>query len=585
MLIASEKDYTELLKRLHSKATSVIAYDLETTGLEPFRQDQLIGVAIMVPDLTGKTPGDSYYVPFRHQTGDNLPIENLYRLAPYLANPEKVLMGFNVKFDVHFTEADRMPVHNQLIDVMLGAHLANENEMSFALKRLGAKYVDKGAAKAEADLMQALKDRKLKKGDMSHLPPEIVAPYAEQDVQLTWALAKVYSKNLTDQGINHLWPDINKYLEAVITMERCGVMVDIDGCRRNLATAEKNQKRLWEEMSALAGWDFNPKSVPQLQKVLGQHGTDKAALRKSKHPIVPLLLEHRAWAKATDTFYRGLLDRMDSNNRVHPNLSLIGTISSRLSCSNPNLQALPKRSGKIYKVRDLIVAPPGYVLMSWDWNQAELRLLAHYTQDPFLVEAFRENKDIHGETAAALGISRDAAKRINFGSVYGVGADTLAEELGVQREVAANYLDKYHQTVPGVRKMYRKAARVADKDRKIPMWTGRLRHYRQEDATHKAMSNLIQGGVAEMMRVAITKLHDVMRGTKARQILQVHDEVLFEIPRGQEVEWSIEIKRIMEDFGFHVPMVADGKIGLSWGSRHMQPIGCDLAGVPTIPEL
>ena len=584
MLISNHKEYTKLLKKLYGNVP-VIAYDLETTGLEPFKQDRLIGVAILIPDLTGEKAGDSYYVPFRHQTGANLPIEDLYRLAPYLADPTKVIIGHNIKFDVHFTEADHISVHNHLIDTMLGAHLANENEFSFALKRLGAKYVDESASKAEKDLAQTLKDRKLKKGDMDKLPPEVVAPYAEQDVHLTWALSKLYSKSLTGQGINELWPEVNQYLEAVVAMERRGALVDTAGCTRNLAVAEKHQEELREKMNGLAGREFNPNSVPQLRKILGQHETDKHALAECNHPVVPLLLEHRAWAKAADTFYQGFLDRLDSNQRLHPSLSLMGTISSRLSCKDPNLQALPKKSGKIYKVRDLIMAPPGYVLMSWDLSQIELRVLAHYTKDAFLVDAFREGKDIHGETAAGLGISRTKAKRTNFSIVYGIGAQSLASELSVPVPESRRILDRYYGLMPGVRKLYRQAQRIADRDRKIPMWTGRLRHYRQEDATHKAMSNLIQGGVAEIMRVIITRLHDLMKGSGAYQILQVHDEVLFEIPEDEAIDWAMEIKRTMEDFKFDVPIVTEGAIGYSWGSSRMKPVTYDLGDIPIIPNL
>lgn len=584
MLIKTEKQWQTLLKRMRS-GPAVTVYDLETTGLEPFKQDRLIGVAVLIPDMTGKTVGKSYYAPFRHLKGKNLPIESLYHLAPLLADPNRFLIGFNIKFDVHFTEAERMAVHNQLIDVMLAAHLANENEMSFQLERLAAKYIGPSAAQANRELLQKLKDRKLKKGDIKHLSPEEVAPYAEQDVCSAWQLSRFYSQNLEAQGIHHLLSGVDKYLEAITAMERRGVLVDPKGCTQNLVRARKNQAELYKKTVAIIGKDFNPNSVPQLRKILGQKATDKKALKKSKHPVAPLLVQSRAWVKAAGTFYQGFLDSMDSNCRIHPSLVLHGTISGRLACWGPNLQALPKKSGNIYRVRDLIIAPPGYVLMSWDWEQAELRLMAHYTKDPFLVNAFKENKDIHQETADKLGVSRDKAKRTNFSVIYGIGADTLAEELDMPRRKAAEYLNRYHRLIPGVRRLYNIAQRIATRDRKIPMWTGRLRHYRKEDFTYRALSNLIQGGVAEMMRVAITRLHDLLRGTAAYQILQIHDEVLFEIPIGQEAKWAVGIKLIMEDFEFDVPIVAEGKMGRSWNTDKMRPIGFDRQGAPVIPKL
>lgn len=583
MLIKTEKQWHTLIKRIRN-GPAITVLDLETTGLEPFKQDRLIGIAILIPDTTEKTVGKSYYAPFRHKTGKNLPIKDLYHLAPLLADPTRLLVGFNIKFDVHFTEAEQIAVHNPLVDVMLAAHLANENEMSFALERLATKYIDPSAGQANKDLSQKLKDRKLKKGDIQYLPPEEVAPYAEQDVRSTWQLSGFYHQNLKAQGILHLLPGVNKYLRAITAMERRGVLIDSKSCAQNLTRARRNQAALHKKMVAMIGHDFNPNSVPQLRKILGQRVTDKKALKKSKHPIAPLLIQSRAWVKAASTFYQGFLDSIDSNSRIHPQLVLHGTISGRLACWGPNLQALPKKSSNIYRVRDLIIAPPGYVLMSWDWEQAELRLMAHYTKDPFLVNAFKEGKDIHQETADKLNVPRDKAKRTNFSVIYGIGADTLAIELDMPRAQAAEYLNRYHRLIPGVRRLYNTAQHIAGRDRKIPMWTGRLRHYRKEDEVYRALSNLIQGGVAEMMRIAITRLHNLIKSTTAYQVLQIHDEILFEIPVGQEAEWAVEIKRIMESFDFDVPIVAEGRIGYSWSTNRMKSINFD-GDRPLIPKL
>jgi DNA polymerase-1 len=582
MLVSTAEEYRVLLDKLRGGPKFTV-YDLETTGLDPFGGDRLIGVALLIPDESGG-PGESFYVPFRHRGDGNLPVSELCCLAPFLSDPDRVLVGFNLKFDVHFTEADRITVHNQLVDVMLAAHLANENEMTFSLKGLGDKYLGPGASGPEKELMQRLKVRGLGKDGMQYLTPAEVAPYAEQDVILTWRLALLYREELDRQGIFPLWTAANEYLAAIVAMERHGVLVDRDGCSRNMHEAREHLADIYRQMKGMVGHDFNPDSVPQLRKILGQKDTDRKALSKCKHPLAPLLVRSRSWGKAAGTFYGGFLDLMDGTNRVHPNLNQIGTISGRLSCSSPNLQALPKNSD-VHRIRDLVVAPPGCVLMSWDWSQAELRLLAHYTKDEFLLGAFRENKDIHGETAARLGIQRDAAKRINFGVVYGVGADSLSEELGITKAEAKKYLDAYNRLIPGVRKLYDTVRKLGDRDRRIPMWTGRFRHYREEDETHKAMSNLIQGGVAEMMRITITRLDALMRGTAAHMVLQIHDELLFEVPRGQESGWASVIKWAMEDFEFDVPIVADGKVGYSWGRNKMESITFDRNGEPTVPDL
>lgn len=567
MLIKNSDEFQLLLDKLYAGPLTTV-FDLETTGLNSFKQDRLIGVALLIPG-ENKNPDESFYIPFRHLDGDNLPITDLRKLAPFFADPNRTLIGYNIKFDVHFTEAEDMFVHNQLIDVMLAAHLANENEMSFALKHLGNKYISDDSSQSETELLQKLKNKKLKKDGMCFLPPEDVAPYAEQDVKLTWQMFKFYEKELDKQKLLPLWNEANRYLKSIVVMERNGVLVDIKGCKSSLKHATSRKAEIYEKMKEIVGHDFNPDSVPQLRKILGQKHTDKKALMTSNHPVAKLLVESRSWGKAANTFYGAFLELVDKNCRIHPSLNPIGTVSSRLSCRNPNLQALPKKTNT-HHIRDLIIAPPGYVLMSWDWSQAELRILAHYTKDPFLIDAFKYEKDIHQETASVLNIPRDMAKRINFGVVYGVGPVALAKELEISRGKAKEYLDRYNQHIPGVRKLYNVAERLATRDRKIQLWTGRIRHYQQEDETYKAMSNLIQGAVAEMMRIAITRLDELLTGTLAKAILQVHDEILFEIPESQINGWSEVIKWAMETFNFDVPIVAEGKFGKTWGD--MQPV-------------
>ena len=568
MLVQDIDSYRDFIKEL-SEGPPVLVYDLETTGLDPFKNDRMIGVAALIPGLVNGKQDQSFYIPFRHATGKNLPIEELYHLAPFLTNPDRGLIGHNIKFDVHFTQAEGITVYNQCIDTMVAAHLNNENESTLTLKGLGTKYIDPSAADADKELQQKLKDRKLKKGQMWRLSPEEVSQYAEQDVKLTWALAKFYQTKLAEQGIEYLWSEVNTYLKAVLTMENRGVLINPGACLVSLNQAHEHRDNLYAQMVKIVGKDFNPNSVPQLRKILNQKETDRNALAKSTHPIAKKLVEYRSWVKASGTFYQGFLDLMDENCRVHPNLNLTGTISSRLSCSKPNLQALPKKND-IYKVRDLVVAPPGYKLMAWDWSQIELRLLAHYTKDPFLIDTYINRKDMHGETAKGLGIDRDKAKRTNFSIVYGIGKSGLASELGISENEAGDLLNKYYSMIPGVKKLYNTARKIAETNRQIPMWTGRIRHYREEDQVYKGMSHLIQGGVAEMMRIAITKLHDRLIGTRAHMNLQVHDEILFEIPEEEENYWAKHIKKDMEDFNFAVPIVAEGKVGYNWGD--MEPI-------------
>lgn len=566
MLIQEPKDFNDLIKKLRD--ATFIVFDTETTGLYPYSFDQVIGMSFLIPKSPNSKTGDSYYIPFRHKDGKNIPIELLYWLSPIFSDPTKMLIGFNVKFDVNFIESENIQVNNVLLDTLSAAHLTNENELSFRLKSLSTKYLGDKSAISEQELMKKLKDRGLKKDGMQYLIPEEVFQYAEDDVILTWKLLQFYVPHLKNQKLHDLFLENSIYLKSAQEMEKNGLKVDPVKIHKYLEEAQKTVDKLYQKMKSIIGKDFNPSSVPQLREILKQKETDKAALKKSNSPVAKLLLEYRQWLKAINTYYKPFLEMRDANNRIHPNLSLVGTITGRFSCNTPNLQALPKGSN-IYKVRDTVIASKGYTLASFDYNQAELRLLAHYSKDPFLVDVFTNNKDLHGETAKLLGIDRNRAKRINFGIVYGIGATSLSENLECSVEQAQQYLTEYHSKIVSVVKFYRYIDNLAKKQGFIRLWTGRRRHYRKgENETHKAMSNIIQGGVAEVMRTAICKVFKATRGSRVKLLLQVHDEILLEIPTHQLDEWVTKIKSLMEDFEFSVPIKVEVKVGETWGGTN-----------------
>ncbi len=565
MLVSTVEELERVVER--AAQWPVLVYDLETTGLHPFLGDRLIGIALLIPDGKGE---EAYYLPFRHAIGPNLPIPSMRMLAPLLTDPKRCLVGFNIKFDNHFSLVDGIPVFNQIVDVMLGAHLANENEMQFKLKRLGDKYMGANAGDAERDLQKELKSHGWGKSDMWRLPSAQVAPYAEQDVILTWQLCVWYQQALKRDNLESLWDEVNEYLGAVAAMERRGVLVNREQAAVQAEEALTLQEKQLQRIRELAGnSDFNPNSPPQVRDLLGTKAANIEALQRCKNPLADEILKYRQYTKAIGTWYKPMTDLADEFNRVHPSINLHGTVTGRPSCSGPNLQALPKRHD-FYRVRDLIIAPPGYILMDWDWSQAELRLLGHYSGDPFLLEAYNsgQSSDIHQATADRMGVPREIAKRINFGIVYGIGATSLSHQLKCSKAQAAAYLKQYHAMVPRVMELYNTAERIARVKKQIPMWTGRLKRYNEHYETRKASSNLIQGGVAEMMRVAITKLHHAFEGTRIHMVLQVHDEILTEVPDDPE---SIAfagrtMQHLMEDFDFDVPIVADGRIGKTWGS-------------------
>ena len=556
MIIKSEEQLEELISDYHTKSAFVL--DLETEGLDPYKAEhRLIGVALSTMD------GETAYVPFRHKTGFNLPLYNLYKMAPLFANNKKMMIGHNIKFDMNFLEMDGLRVNNQIVDTMVMAHLANENERSFALKTLGDKYLGAGASDSSVDLGVKLKAMGLGKGQMDQLPVEDIAGYAEQDVNLTRQMFDLYSSDLKNQGLGDLYVEYGDYIKATAGMERIGLPYDKIKCSLYREAASEHVQKMAEEMKQYGV--ANPNSSLQIRKALGVTSSAKEVLETMQdNPLAVLIGAYRKWSKVINTYYDVFDEKHDHNCYIHASLNMTRVVTGRLSCSEPNLQALPKESDE-YKVRDLITAPPGFTLVSLDCSQIELRFLAQYTQDPFLLDVYRRGGDIHTETANALHMPRDSAKRINFGIVYGLGATGLSEKLRIPMKQAQDYLSRYHKRIPGIKRLYYQCERMAKQNRMIEMWTGRIRHVDDVEEAHKAMSSLIQGGVGEMMRINITRLYHRLMGTRVRMLLQVHDEIVFLIPTDQLNYWVPEIKSIMEDFDFDIPIVSEGKYGPTWG--------------------
>ncbi len=257
---------------------------------------------------------------------------------------------------------------------------------------------------------------------------------------------------------------------------------------------------------------------------------------------------------------------------LHPNIKLHGTVAGRPSAANPNLQAVPKKN-TVYRVKDVFIARPGYKLVSIDYSQAEVRLCAHLANDPALIDNMLQGGDMHQRTADRIKAPRDAAKRITFASIYGIGVPGLSQRLGIPKSQARKYLEAFHGIFTQIRPHSRELELLANRQGYIRLWTGRVRRYNEEfyykigerrAEPHKALSNEIQGGVAEMMRYAITNL-DAEGLEGVHMLLQVHDQILFEV-REDLVEQQVpEIERIMCNFNLKVPMKVDIGVGDRWG--------------------
>ena len=558
--------------------------DTETTGLSIFgnaerKQDKIIGYAI-------HDGVEAYYLPFRHLQGQNLPIECLDFLRPYLSDSHRTYCGWNYNYDLHMMAFDGISIAQNIEDAMLALHLVNENEPDFKLKETADRYHIGSGSLQESILEDKVFEECQRlglecsrspraanntKSMMYVLPPADVEPYACDDVRLTRNLRDLLVVALKQYGLYEIWKQINYYSYIICQMEHRGMHVDKDIINRYQIEAVDHLKDAQERLNKAAGFELNPNSSKKVCEFLGVQSSAAEVLVNvidaggQAAENAKLVQEARGWKSVDSRYYTPYLNAMDENGDLHCNLNLIGTYTGRLSCSNPNLQAVAKHTD-IFKVKDVFTARDGYLMIQADYKQAEMRLVTHYTKDQLMKELIENDADLHSETANRLGIPRQAAKRLNFSVIYGVGARTLAENLRVDFPIAKDYLEKYHGLYPGFRKLMYQCEDFAKMNGYIEMWTGRLRHFNVKEADpHKAMSNLIQGGVAEIVRVAISRLYPAITDIGGQMLLQVHDSIIFEVPEEQINVALPTIQFIMEDFDFDPKPGVDIEYGYSWG--------------------
>lgn len=559
--------------------------DTETTGLCIFgnakrKQDKVIGIAIDRGE-------EAYYFPFRHLQGRNLPMECMGFFRGYLSDSNRTYGGFNYSFDEHMMSTDGIKPAPNFEDAMLAIHLLNENEPSFKLKEICDRYgigdgslqesilEDKVMEECQRLGLPCSRNPKAEnnvKSMMYVLDPADVEPYACDDVRLTRALLDLVRPALQHYGLYDIWKQVNYYSYVVMLMEQRGMLINPDTIGRYREEAVHHSRGAKERLNAKAGFDLNPNSSKKVCEFLGVKSSAAERLQElidaggEGAERAKLVQEARGWLSVDSRYYTPYVEAMDANNTLHCSLNLIGTYTGRLSCSNPNLQAVAKHT-EVFKVKDVFEARPGYTMIQADYKQAEMRLVTHYTKDKTMRELIESDADLHSATAELLGIPRNAAKRINFSVIYGIGYKHLAENLRVEQEVARDYLERYHKLYPGFRKLMYQCEDFAKQNGYIKMWTGRTRHFNVPEADpHKAMSNLIQGGVAEIVRVAISRLFPAMVDIGGYMLLQVHDSVMFEVPDNQLAIALPTIKTIMEDFDFVPAVGVDVEYGRSWGT-------------------
>ena len=591
-----------------------VAIDLEThdpnlTTLGPgwARKDgKVVGVAVAAGE-------DAWYFPFAHAVAPNLDKRMVLRwLQKQMQTPRQTKIMHNAQYDLGWMLAEGIEVQGTIIDTMIVAALVDENRLSYSLDNLAKQYC--GMRKDEKLLRAAAKDWALDpKKDMWKLPATYVGTYAEQDARATLALWKVLQKELDEQQLQAIFEIEQPLTEILVKMRMQGVPVDLDKADKSRKVLRKKVAELKAFIKHKSGVDIEPWAAASVQKVFdslgltyeqtetGQPAFNKMFLASHPNEVANAVVQLREMDKADSTFIDSIMQH-SKGGRIHCEFHQLrsddgGTVTGRMSCSNPNLQQIPARDPVVKKlIRGIFVPEDGCQWGSFDYSSQEPRLLVHYCAilprdmrhpmiDEMVAQFHAGNADLHQMTADIVGVKRKQAKTINLGIMYGMGVAKMATQLGIDQDEAKGLLAVYHDKVPFVKGIADIASRQAEQHGKVrtvggrlcrfPLWESRQFGYTKplphDEAikeygpglrrafTYKALNKLIQGSAADQTKKAMV---DCMR-EGLQPMLQIHDELCFNVESDAQ---AAKIREIMENgINLMVPSKVDQDLQSNWG--------------------
>ena len=596
--VLSTEAFETWLTRLEQ--AELFAFDTETTSLD-YMQAQIVGVSFAV------TPGEAAYVPLAHDYLDapaQLARDTvLDRLRPLLEDSAHAKLGHNLKYDMSVLANHGIRLAGIAHDTMLESYVLNSTASRHDMDSLSRKYLDHATI-----TFQDIAGKGAKQLTFNQIPVEQAAPYAAEDADITLRLHQHFWPQLAQApSLASLYQEIEIPLVSVLSrMERTGVLVDAAMLRQQseelAATMAEHERRAHE----LAGQAFNLSSPKQIQEILygklglpvnfktptGQPSTGEEALQElaDQHPLAALILDYRALSKLKSTYTDRLPEQINPRSgRVHTSYHQAVAATGRLSSSDPNLQNIPIRTPEGRRIRQAFIAPPGYKIVAADYSQIELRIMAHLSGDERLLHAFASNIDIHTATAAEIfgvapaevsGEQRRNAKAINFGLIYGMSAFGLARQLGIERNAAQQYIDLYFARYPGAKQFMDRTRQQAREQGYVETIFGRRlyltdinarQQQRRQYAERAAINAPMQGTAADIIKRAMLRADAWLRdtGIDAKMIMQVHDELVFEVATGAVEESVTGIERCMKEAAtLSVPLMVDIGIGMNWDEAH-----------------
>jgi len=594
-LVDSDKVLEELVQSLEK--ADYVSFDTETTSTSPMLAE-LVGISLATQEGTG------YYIPVGHKNGKKqIPLEQVRNaLNPFFMKDSLKKVGHNLKYDCIVLMNYGFSIKPLYFDTMIAAWLLEPSTHRLGLKAL-----------AESELgismihIEELIGKSKKQLSMEEISPEKVAPYAAADAEVPLKLMHIFQERLEKNHLLSVFEKIEMPLVPVlINMERSGISIDKQFFKEYAQELKGRMREIEDEIFHILGYSFNMNSTQQLSKALfqdlglknpdptnktkaGNFSTSASVLEemRGQHKVVDLILEYREISKLVSTYLEALPKQVNPRtNRIHTSFSQTGSVTGRLASSDPNLQNIPTRTDLGHKVRKGFIADNGKMLVSVDYSQIELRIVAHMSHDEAMLDAFRKGMDIHAATAAAIynvpieevtKEQRRHAKAINFGLIYGMGAYGLSRSADLTLAEAENFVKTYFERFPNVKIYLDGIRQQAAQQGYVETLLGRRRYFpnlkhpvnaqvkaREE---REAINAPIQGTAADIIKIAMIRLEPALEKAhlQAKILIQVHDELVLECPEHETKNTISVVKEIMENaYQLDIPLITDARYGTNW---------------------
>ena len=589
-VVQTKEQLEQMLATLYEAGQ--FSFDTETTGLDAV-QSGLVGLSFST------APTVAWYVPVGHQEGEQLPMEEvLAAVRPLFESPDISKCAHNANYDMTILASHGIGCQGVDFDTMVAAHLLSRGQ-------LGLKNLALDVLGQEMTPINKLIGTGKKQITFDQVEIETAAPYAAADADMTARLRLAFEEPVLREGLSSLMTDMEMPLvQVLVTMQRHGIMLDSAGLREMSEDLREQMFQTEEELYKSIGHTVNINSPQQLSDLLFNeiglpktkrtktgYSTDANSLEglKGLHPVVDQILEYRQVSKLKSTYVDALPEMVNPDTgRVHTSYNQTGSATGRMSSSDPNLQNIPIRTEMGRQVRKAFMAEgaPDWLLFSADYSQIELRVLAHLSQDPGLLEAFRRGEDIHSSTASLMfdvplndvvADQRRIAKVLNFGVIYGLSAHGISQQTGFSREEGASFIEAYFAKYPGISDYLEQVKVKARAEQYVETLLGRRRYLPDINspnfnvrggAERMAINMPIQGTAADIMKLAMIRVQKRLddEGMKTKMLLQVHDELVFETPKEEmDALKDLVFDEMPAAMDLDVTLKVDTKWGLTWG--------------------